>query len=347
MTLKSRSLLLAALIASPLLLAFDLRGDALSFHPESGVSVEKELSISGAGYIDDLLFTADGEEIPAEMLGDVLDMALEFELTHSVTDVFVKSRDGRPLVLLRTYNDVSVEVSVAGESQDTEERDIVDSTVKFTWNDEDETYDITVEDGDVDEEDVEDLHVDMDFTFLLPADEVREGESWEVTGEEAMRLFMPGGSPSGGGDDLPDEALELGEMAEELLKPQIEEAMEEFVVDCTYKGMDEDGAALIEFEFKGEISLDFSELVMAAIDMQDLGGLDLDADVELSMNIELEGQGILTWDEEAGHARAFEMAVEIIIILDGVADIEAGGEAHSVEATIELSAELEYEMSVD
>ena len=40
MTLKSRSLLLSALIASPLLLAFDLRGDALSFHPESGVSVE-------------------------------------------------------------------------------------------------------------------------------------------------------------------------------------------------------------------------------------------------------------------------------------------------------------------
>ena len=147
--------------------------------------------------------------------------------------------------------------------------------------------------------------------------------------------------------DLPDEALELGGMVEDLIKPQIEEALEEFVVDCTYKGMDEDGAALIEFEFEGEISLDFSELVMAAIDMQDLGGLDLEADVELSMDIEMEGKGILTWDGEAGHARAFEMAVEIIIILDGVADIEAGGEAHSVEATIELSAELEYEMSVD
>ena len=55
MTIKTRHLFTTALVAAPLLLALDLRGDALAFHPEAGSSVDKELVIAGAMYIDDVI----------------------------------------------------------------------------------------------------------------------------------------------------------------------------------------------------------------------------------------------------------------------------------------------------
>lgn len=346
MTLKNSTLLFAALVASPLLLALDLRVDAIAFGPDAGTSVERELSMSGAMYIDDLQFNMDGEEIPAEMLGDVLDTALEVEFTESVTDQFVKSGGGRPLVLLRTFNEITVMFSAAGETQEPEDAELVDSTVKFTWNDEDEEYEVSYEGEDGDGEELAGLDVDMDFTYLLPGDDVKVGASWEVTGEEGFKLLLPGGV-SGGAEDVPEEATEFLELVQEIIDAQLEEALEEFTVDCTYEGKDDDGNALVAFEFEGEISLDLSELVMAAIDMQDLGGMEFDADISLTVDLELEGTGVLTWDTEAGHARGFEMAVEVIILLDAVADIEVAGESHSGEGAIELSGEFEYEMSVE
>ena len=346
MTLRTRPLLLTALLASPLLLASDQRGDAPSFHPKAGSSVDKELTITASMYIEDLMLNVDGEEMPSEMLGEVLDMAFEVEVIEEVTDQYVKSAGGRHLILLRTFNEISTTISAGGESQEPEAMDLVDSTVKFTWNEEEEEYDITFEEGGGDEEDIESLDVDMDFTFLLPTDEVKEGATWEVSGMDAARLFAPGGT-AGGVGDVPEEALELGEMVEELLLPQLEDALEDFIVECTYKGEDEDGGGLIAFEFEGELSLDFSELMMAAMEMQDMGGMEFDAEITLTVDIEIEGEGVLTWDNEAGHVRAFELSNELVILVDGMADIEVGGESHTAEVTLEFSGEMEYEMSVD
>lgn len=349
MTLKKRPLLLTALLASPLLFAFDLRMDELSFHPEDGSSVDREVSVSGAMYIDDLVMNVDGEEMPSEMLGEVLDMAFEVEMTTEVTDEYVKSRGGKSLVLLRTFNELSMALSVGGEEQDSElSMDIIDSTVKFSWNEEEEEYDVTIEEGSGDDEDLASLDVDMDFTFLLPSDEVKEGSTWEITGGDTLRMFLPGGTAGGSSDGVPEEALgEIGDLAKEVLMPQVEDALEDFVVECTYKGEDDDGGAQIEIAFEGELSLDFSELIMAAIEMQDMGGLEFDADITLTIDLELEGKGMLTWDAEAGRASAFELATDVMVLVDGAADVEAAGEAHTAEITLELSGELEHEMSVN
>ena len=345
MIIRTRHLVLSALLASPLLLALDLRRDAITFNPEAGSSVDKELSLTGAMYIDDLLINVDGEEMPAEMLGELLDTALEIEILEEVTDEYVKSADGRPLVLLRTFNDGSISMTAGGESQEPEVSEIIGSTVKFTWNEEEEKYDITYDDGDGDEEELDGLDADMDFTYLRPEDEVKEGATWEVVGMEAFRMFLPGGTLTAPAEGL-DEDLGLGELAEEILEPQIEDALEEFTVDCTYKGTGDDGGAQIEFEYEGEVSLDFSELVMAALEEQELG-VEVDADITMSLDFEVEGKGTLTWDTEARRASAFEMAADVIILLDAAADIDAQGQSMSAEATLELSGELEYEMSVE
>ncbi len=298
-------------------------------------------------YIDDILLNVDGEEMPAEMLGEMTDMAIEMEMSEEVTDQYVKSADGKALVLLRTFNDMAVSMTAGGESQEPEMSEMIGSTVKFTWNEEEEEYDITYEDGDGDEEDLDGLDVDMDFTYLLPEDEVKEGATWEVVGMEAVRIFLPGGTVSSPTEGFDEADMGFGDLADEILKPQIEDALEEFTVDCTYKGADDEGGAQIAFEFEGEISLDFSELVMALLEEQDMGGMEVEADITMTIDIEMEGKGTLTWDAEAGRASGFEMAADVVVLLDAAADVEAAGEAHTAEGTVELSGELEYEMSVD
>jgi len=342
MNLSRKPLSLLALALTPALLAFGLRGDALSFNPEAGTQVEKSCSMTGAMYIDDIQISADGEELPAEMFGEALDQALEIELSMTVTDEFVKSANGMPVVLLRTYDEVVATMSAAGESDSSGENDIVGSTVKFAWNSDEEQYDVTDEDGDSDG--VNGLDVDMDFICLLPDDEVDVGDSWEVAGEHVSTLFFPGGFPTGGGDD--EEGIDAS-MIEEAIGAQMEEALEEFVVECTYKGEDEDGGAVIGIAYEGELSLDLSDLAMQALEMQDMGEVDVEADIVLSLDFELEGEGMLTWDPKAGHARAFEMSAEIILLLDASADIEAMGESHTAEASVEVSGEMEWEMSVE
>ncbi len=346
MTIKTRKLVFSALLAAPLLLALDLRSDALSFHPEAGSSVDKELSLTGAMYIDDILLNVDGEEMPAEMLGEMTDMAFEVEMSEEVTDQYVKSGDGRALVLLRTFNDMAISMTAGGESQEPEASEIIGSTVKFTWNEEEEEYEIAYEEGSGDEEDLGGLDVDMDFTYLLPEGEVKEGATWEVVGMDAARIFLPGGTMTAPVDGI-DEDFGMGELADEILTPQVEDALEEFTVDCTYMGTDDEGETQITFEFEGELSLDFSELVMAALEEQDMGGMEIYADITMTIYVEMEGKGTLTWDTEAGRASGFEMAADVMILLDAAADIEAAGEAHSAEGTVELSGELEYEMTVD
>ena len=346
MTTKTRDLITTALLAAPVLLALDLRADSLAFHPEAGSSVDKEMVVAGAMYIDDIMLNVDGEEMPAEMLGDMTDMAFELELSEEVTDEYVKSADGKALVLIRTFNDMAVSMTAGGETQEPEVSDMIGSKIKFAWNEDEEKYDVSFEEGDGDEEDLEGLDPDMDFTYLLPDDEVKEGATWEVTGMEAMRMFLPGGTVTAPTDGFDDE-MGLGDMFEEVVMPQLEDAVEDFTVDCTYNGTDDEGAAQIGFEFEGEMSIDFSEMVMAALEEQDMGGMEVDADITMTFDIEMEGKGTLSWDTDAGRASGFEMAADVMFLLDAAADIEAAGEAHTAEGTVELSGELEYEMSID
>ena len=90
MNFSKKKLSLLALALTPALFAFGLRGDALSFHPEAGSEVEKTCSMTGSLYIDDIMITADGEQLPAEMFGEALDQALEAKrpvIIDVVTDV--------------------------------------------------------------------------------------------------------------------------------------------------------------------------------------------------------------------------------------------------------------------
>jgi hypothetical protein len=344
MNFSKKKLSLLGLVLTPALFAFGLRGDSISFKPEGGSEVEKSCSMSGSLYIDDIMITADGEQLPAEMFGEALDQAMEIELLMGVTDQYVKTADGKPMVLLRTFNEISTTMSAGGEEQDGDEPELVGSTVKFTWNDDDEEYELSFEDGDGDVDGLEGLDVDMDFLCLLPDDEVDVGDTWEVSGEHVATLFFPGGFPGGGGEE---DGAEMMDLAGDSLGGQMEEALEDFVVECTYKGDDEDGGAVISLEYEGELSMDLSDLAMQALEMQDMGEMEMDMDITISMDFELEGEGQMTWDMKAGRAKAFEMSAELIMLLDASADIEAMGESHSGEATVEVSGEMAWEMSVE
>ena len=60
-----RSFPLAAALSVPLLLALHPRGDELSFSPEDGSTLSKELELDMTFNLEDISMTVNGQEMPS------------------------------------------------------------------------------------------------------------------------------------------------------------------------------------------------------------------------------------------------------------------------------------------
>ena len=334
MRLATRPTTLALLALLPLGLAFDPRADALAFGPEDDSSVSREVNFDLALYLDDARVTANGQEVPVPT--EELGSGFVLDLSMVVLDRFVSSRDGRAIELVRTYEEVEGRAGPEGETEAMDDVDeIVDLPVRFRWDEEAGEYDVTWADGDRSGDDalLEDLHPDMDFTMLLPRGEVEDGETWTVSGEELGYLFFPGGMP--GSQDDADVPAELIEEVETTLA----EAFKDFEVRCTYTGSREEGDARvgeIAFEFDGDVSIDVSDLLMRVLEEQ-LADQPVTFDLTAVIDLEFDGNGALLWNPAAARAQAFRMLSEVVVMLDGSADVDAEGQSMTGEAFVELS----------
>lgn len=337
---------LLPLAALPLL-AFTSRGDRVSFQPGEGVSTTKELTFSTTFYLDDMSVTMDGQELPAEMMGAAMEEGLLIDASITVTDEYVASKEGRMLTLLRSFDELTLEAGPESQAEIVDEfAELEDSTVSFKWDAEAEEYVKTFHESEGDEDLLENLDPDMDFTALLPDGEVSEGDTWEASGERLGAIFFPGGVPANPGSDEED-AEEMAELFREELEGQLTEAFEDFVITCTYTGSREEGditVGVIEFKFEGETSLDLSDLIQEAIDMQ-AGDAGVEADISATIGFEFEGEGTLLWNLRAGHVYGFSMSGDITLSADVEGDVDAMGESHSMEMSAEVSGEASWELS--
>ena len=345
----SKSLLCTLPVLTLPLLAFSLRGDEVSFHPEAGASVSKEMSLSATFYLDDLSVVMDGQELPPEMMGDAMDQGLLMDAVVSVTDEYVATADGQIKALLRTYDGMSLEAGPESGAEDVEEfGELVGETVSFKWDEESEDYLKSFHESEGEESLLENLEADMDLLPLLPKGEVSEGDTWEVQGDSLASVFLPGGMPAS--PDVDDEgAEEMSELFQEELEAQFEEAFGEFGVSCTYTGTREEGevkVGVIDFEFEGKGAMDLSELIQSVIDLQ-AGDMGIEADISATLDMEFEGKGTLLWNLEAGHVHHYQMDGELIVMADVEAEIDAQGESHSGELSAEISSEMSWVMTTD
>lgn len=215
-----------------------------------------------------------------------------------VTDKYVKSKEGRPLHLERTFEELTSEsTQSSGDEEDgpikrEQESALTSKTVIFKWDDKKDEYAISFEDDKGDAELLADLDEDLDFRAFLPPNEVKEDATWTVDGSLAKVLMFPGGDlKMKTADDDEDEV----ERSAKINRSMRENLKGKFT--ATFKGAREEGEKkLAVIELKGEFK------TLGEADSEKQGKTELDVTITLS--------GELVWDVGGNHVHSVEMQGE-------------------------------------
>jgi hypothetical protein len=335
-------------------LAFTSPGpwDKPAFQPSPGTILTKEFTTEFDVSLDDLSLTVNGQDI-AEMIGQ-LEFTIGSEGKIGVTDTYKAIADGRPTELLRTFDSLRsmtrMELSPGQipEPEVTGKSELEGKTVRFQWNEEEQSYDCTFGDDKGDETLLEGLREDMDYRVFLPKADVKVDDEWNVVLTDLGDVMMPGGNlrvlPEGMKADeetmrvLEDLMARFGDKSEELL---------DGTCVCTYKGEhDEDGTRVAEIALEIEVnaSLDMSEFLNTAIqDAIEKSGAGEAVQFNLDtadFDLDFSGSGTLLWNVGVGRAHSFQASGDLTIHFDLVVGIEAKGESQDMEASAELSGTL-------
>ncbi len=334
--------------------SFGSESDTLAFRPAAGSSLTKKFQLSSSFELSDFSLFVDGEDFGA-MMGP-LELNVESESLISIRDIYVASSDGRPKQLKRKFEalESSSTFSVVAQGQE-QEQDIPASselegrTVLFTWNEDRDDYDVEFADEGGLEELLEGLEEEMDLRPFLPAQDVTAEDSWEVDVKALSSLLMPGGNLSFRPDsDVVDP--EMMEMFEDVFTEQFLEEMQDLLQGtcvCTYKGEHEaDGVRVGEIHITIEIAsaADLSGLIREVIQTvaEREGETEIPIDIEAAdVNLDLESEGALLWNLEAGRLHSFQMQGDGEIAVDVSVSVEEEGQEHSVELSAELSGSME------
>lgn len=340
-------ILLPALLASPLLLALEPRGDALSFHPAKTSSLTKTTQIEVSFELGDITMIVSGNDMSGQIPGDV---AGEMDMSMTWTDKYVDLKDGKPLELIRSYDEMSgtMDMNGGGDSNSSEipEFDALSGkSIRFKWNEEKQEYDIAYHECEGEEKLLKSQQIDMDYRMVLPTKEVAVGDKWEVPAE-FMRQMLEGVKNS----DMGEDEAGIGAIVQDELFPQLDKLIDKFKTTCEYKGRrDEEGVdvGVIAIALEGSGSLDLKAMLEAIASEQMPAGQDIEFDIgEASMALNLTGKGEVLWNIASGHLLSAVQEVDFTVnfVLD--ASISAQGQDQSIEAEVEVPGKFKQTMSV-
>jgi hypothetical protein len=303
-------------------LADDPRGEiaeGLRLDREVAVRIEAESSLIEQ-YVGDESREADG--------------SFEYELSIDarVLDEVLTVTDGRATAFLRSFAAADrSEVNRFGDEQGESEAEseLTGHTIRFELDDDE--WERSAEDSDLDDELFEALEPDLDLSFLLPDELPEVGESWEIDATHVEQLVDPTG-------DLAFES-DAPESFQEALDAAAEDMWDDFDGDVTvtFSGIEEvDGASCaiftltVEGDGRGRFSAELED---------DDSEMDGERIVESGLELELEGR--LCWDSRGGHARAYELAGTIVLTrVQGVELTAPNGEEIGLGQRMELEGEL-------
>jgi hypothetical protein len=327
--MKTHALLLLTALVVPL--AAPSGPEAPRFHPSAGTIRLKNLEQENELELEKMTLEVNGSDM-SEMAGQV-EVAMKTTLKLSVADHYVAMGDGRPATLKRSFEEISGNTHVSQSTMmGDDEKDIPSSselegtTVVFTWDEDGAAFRTSYEEGDEgDEELLEDLVEDLDLRGMLPEGEVKEGDSWEMPAEAVRALLVPGGDvklrpdessgdPMGGMDQMSPTDM-IGDL--------------EGTFSATYRGVrDEDGVsvAVIELQIEAQSAQDLTERMSAMRDEMKKNLPD-GMEVEISSfdsEFELEAEGELLWDVEAGLAHSLHVSGPVRMIVDVSMNMQMG-----------------------
>ena len=343
-TMKHTRPLLIAALAAPVLLAFSMPRDTIAFHPSEGTTITKTFKHKADMTVDDMEVLMNGQENP--MMPEMETESTEVSIVV-VTDKYVATEDGVPMMLLRTFDEISfdskslVAMEMMGESQDFNLEGegtsaLEGKTVAFKMEEGDYEKSFVEDEGD--EQLLEELTEDMDLRVFLPDGDVSEGDSWDVDAGRLRDFLFPGGDLSidieSVGDEPPSPAMDPSH------SPGMNKIWGETEGDATatYTGThDVDGTlvAVIEIEIDIKTANDLSEFFSEMLG-DILEGMEIDVS-SVDMEVSMTGKGELLWNVRAGHIYSFEMSGEIDITSDSVMEMDMGGQTISIEESISMS----------
>lgn len=324
--------------------------DEIAFGPEPGSSLTKTFETSASFDLDDFSAVIDGQNM-SDMIGS-FEVAVESTGTVQVTDTYDSIENGEIGKLTRTFEDlggdstVTIDSQMGSQEQTTSvESDLEGLTVVFTKGE--DGYDVAYAEGsDGDEDLLEGLEAELDLRFLLPEGSVDEGDSWTVELGGFKQLLTPGGNLS-----LAPEGQDLGEMKD--LVAEIQSQFSDDVQDlldgeatCTFKGMrEEDGVSLAEIQVEVEMS-SAADLVDMIDQVLEMVGEEMGEDIPVSfdqadLNADAKAEGTLLWNVAAGHARSLDLSASGSFAFDLAMSVDAEGESHSGEISLEFSGSTE------
>jgi hypothetical protein len=339
---------LGSALCLPLFSSFEFGAERVRFAPAEGLALKKSISLVNEMVLDDMRMLMNGEPPPMAM---DMEMAGTTTATIEVTDRYVKTAEGRPAKLARTYDTLSTDstmdmtVPMAGEQkvEASGSSELTGKTVHFTWNAEVGGFEATFpEEESADEELLKDLAEDMDLRGLLPEGDVSVDEEWDVSPAYVMELIGPGGDLKIKADDPELEQMSMGSMGGDLRKMlgDVDGAFK-----AKFKGFREEGEvklAVITFSLDVESSADLTEMVREQVSKQEIPGGEMNvqsADAEMT----LKGEGELLFNAAAGHFHSLSLTLESTQIVDTAMEMSIQGQEMKLEQGMDFSATLTLE----
>jgi hypothetical protein len=323
------------LAASILLFAAAPVADELRFAPEKGAKVQKTIRHETKLESQSFAMEFDGEEVQPP--GEMPKLSLSDESEFVFSEEFVASADGRATILVREYDTISgtvVQAFSMGEQSEDESKDksskLAGKSVKFTWDGEKEEHAAAWASEDAekqgDEELLEELDADTDLVAFLPGKGVAEGDTWEVEAKHLVGLFSPGG-------DLSIDTGEEEDQNEEDLDDQMDENMAGKVV-CTYAGRKEIAGAKVA-------------VVEVSIEATTTGEVEGEEGGTRTLKVGWAMKGELHWDPAANRLLGYEIEGDTDFEMATAAEIDAGGEQHSMKQTVSFKGSTKLSCKVE
>jgi hypothetical protein len=351
--MKHTKSLLAAALLTPGLLALSYPADEVVFGPAKGTSVTKQFTNTTDLVMDSMSMVMNGED----MSGMAPEMDMSTTIKMVVTDTYEELEEGRPAVLhrffdtLSTEGDVSTEMVGMGamEQELSGTSELEGTNVVFSWDTDSEEFDVAFAEGEESDEDLlEGLDEDMDLRLLLPSGAVSEGDSWRVDNERLASMLAPGGDLK----IIPDMPEDMGGMGMNMNPGQGGMDMASMLgevdgsVMATYQGSREvDGARVgsIKITIAISASNDITDMLQAATEEaevpENFGDMDISYDYA-DVEFELEGEGELLWNLDAGHLHQFELEGDVAMAMDMGMAMSMMGQDMEMEMSMEMSGTI-------
>jgi hypothetical protein len=310
------------LAALPFLQSSKPAADSLRFAPGEDTTVSMEFNNSMEFFLEDFSMEMMGQDM-SELMGDV-EASVNMTIEVDFTDTYSKTADGRPLAFTRVFGEGAINGEFTGAAQgdsETNSFELIDGmdgqTVMFKWDSEEDTYIKSYpEDEEGDEELLEGLAGRVDLAFMLPSGEVSVDDEWKIDATKLSEILVPGGDLN---YDTPDGDRDRSSGNEDGIDDEMVDAMRSLFagdVTGTYKGLNEEGLAeiVVKLDISGDKNM--ADLIMSAIEkMAESSGEDVDPSQipdfsDFTVDMALEGEGVLLWDPRAGHVVSFSMTAE-------------------------------------